>query len=290
MLLDQLELPANNLIEDSVVANFSKQAFIYDKVARAHKVAAHNLDQCIASNSTSAPSGNILEVGCGTGILSQYLVRRFLNQKIHLLDPAPNMLVMCRKNLDKHLRQLKPDNLTPPIFIESTIEEFLTESRFAKINFALIASSFTLHWCIDLPAVIKQLVNKLEPRGQLFFSYPVAGSFPEWREMSINLDIPFTANELPCQNKLRSAIDNTQATVDYRQYSCQVNFVSALQFFQEMKRLGATSPVLTKSSNQENGLPTRKLTVGDFRRLLAAWRVPINCTYEIIEGIITRRG
>jgi len=289
MSLDQLEETSNNNLAP-IIANFSKQALCYEQVAHAHKKTAQSLDQYIASKNTFPTSGNILEIGCGTGLLSQYLVKRFLHEKIYFLDPAPNMLTVCRNNIDKQLRHLNADHLTQPTFIESTIEDYLANPRFAKVNFALIASSFTFHWFMDLSAIVKQLIDRLEPGGQLFFSFPAAESFPEWQEICLKLNIPFTANALPCQKELKSAIDNQQATIDCRKYPCQVSFNSALQFFQEMKMLGATSSVLTKSSNQENMMPSRKLTVGDFRRLLKTWHGPIKCTYKIIEGIITRHN
>jgi len=266
----------------SIIANFDRRANSYNQTVAVHKFAASRLASRINRQFTLASPGSILEIGCGTGVLSQHLLSLFPGRMICFLDPAAGMLALCRKNFQAN---------SDCEFIHSPIEDYLTNPKFSQTRHTLIASSFVLHWLFDLKLVLNQLLEKLAPAGQLFFSIPVAGSFPQWKNICHQLNMPFTGNQLPALEDITSAIDNSKASIDCEEYSCDIIFQNSLQFFQHMKMLGA---------NTKKFISAGQLGAADFRRLLKAWdnqsppvlgksEDKIICTYKILEGTITRR-
>ena len=89
---------------ETIAARFSQKASSYDQFAAVQKFASDHLDNQIANNINSAVPSRILEIGCGTGLLSRYLASRFPKSKIDFIDPAAAMLSLCEKNVNEHLR------------------------------------------------------------------------------------------------------------------------------------------------------------------------------------------
>ncbi len=274
-----------------ISGNFSRRANSYEQLARVQKYAAERLAQRIVKQAKIPVEGSILEIGCGTGLLSEHLNRIFPDQSIFFLDPATNMLERCQDKLSK--------NSTNRMFIESTIENYLIDHRYSQTRHALIASSFAFHWLLDLKPVLWQLLERLSARGQLFFSLPLSGSFPEWQAVCHRLKIAFTANQLPGLDEIKLAAFSAGAQIDCEEYSCQLNFNNALQFFQEMKTIGAST---IKSSALISAHNTSSTTspACRFRSLIKTWDNQtqatlgngdsgIISTYKILEGTITRR-
>lgn len=273
----------NKLVSSAITTNFAKRANSYEQAARMQKIAADRLASRITSQAKYlSPDDSILEIGCGSGLLSRHLLKLFPEHTIYFLDPAKDMLELCRQNVGTGPAQE---------FIHSTIEDHVFDSEFSQKKHTLIASSFVLHWLFDLKLVLNRLLENLAPAGQIFFSFPAAGSFPQWQTICRQLNIPFTGNQLPGLEDIQSAVDSNKATIDCEEYTYQIDFRNSMQFFRHMKMLGA---------NTKKFIPARELTITDFRSLLKTWdsqsmielgkrNNSVNCTYKILEGTITRR-
>ncbi len=288
----------------AIATNFSKRALSYDNFAKVQKFASTSLCKQIAKNMNTCLPANILEIGCGTGLLSRCLVNRFPDSKIDFIDPAAAMLSLCEKNINDHLNSettSKNHN-----FIKMTIEDYLSDRNTSLKQYSLIVSSFTLQWVHDLPSIINSLVDRLEKGGQFFFSYPTDKSFPEWKSVCQKIDLPFSGNKLPSAKELDFYVNPSEVSVVWNESPYRLAFPNALEFFREMKNIGANLNTLARKT--ENGLQAQRLSIKDFRRLLKTWdqecsetiniKKPIktlhtydqtiDCTYWFVEGIITR--
>lgn len=282
-----------------ISANFSRQAHTYEQSAGVQRITAQRLASRIVKQAKVPADGALLEVGCGTGLLSEHLTKIFPDHSISFLDPATNMLEHCQQKLSKKFTQNRNILSTNHIFIESTIESYLAEHRYSKNKHVLIASSFALHWLLDLEQTLTQLLETLPIGGQLFFAFPLSGSFPEWQSICDQLNIAFTGNQLPVLDEIQSAVSSVGADIDCEEYSCPIYFHNALQFFQEMKMLGAsTNKSLALANSKVAGQQTS--SVPKLRSLIKTWNnqtektlgnddSKIICTYKILEGTITRR-
>ncbi len=289
-----------------IAAKFSKKALYYDQFANVQRFAANHLDNQIANKVNSPIPSNILEIGCGTGFLSRYLASRFPKSKIDFIDPADAMLSLCEKNVNEHLRLCTTSKNHN--FIKKSIEDYLDDNPNSSQKYSLIVSSFTLHWVTNLASVINRLIGSLEIGGQFFFSYPTNRSFPEWKSVCQKLSLPFTGNKLPSAEALEFFAKPNEANIVWSEYSCKLAFQSALEFFRGMKHIGADATFFPK--NPEHIFNTQQLSTKEFRQLLAAWnqmpstkvdtrinnekpnkyKQTVDCTYWLVEGIITRHG
>ena len=97
---------------------------------------------------------NILDLGCGTGFLSEALIKLFPESHIISVDFAEDMLRVCRRKSNKI----------------TTVCADIEELPFENNKFDLIISSLTFHWCNDLYRTLLKSYNLLKNNGCLVFS------------------------------------------------------------------------------------------------------------------------
>jgi SAM-dependent methyltransferase len=97
----------------------------------------------------------VLDLGCGTGVLSRYLVRQGAKRVVGV-DISKKMLATARK-------ETRDERI---IFIESAIEDF----DFTSEQFDLTVSSLAFHYLADLDAVFGKINACLKEDGLIVFS------------------------------------------------------------------------------------------------------------------------
>jgi len=137
----------------------------YDGHARIQREVAQTLATRIAA--LDLPENpRVLEIGCGTGFLTQALAG--LDGDWLVTDLAPEMLERCRNRLGES-----------------------AQHRFAVLDgeygtpesgpFDLICSSLAVQWFDDTPAALARMGGWLAPGGHLMVTTLGPGSFAEWR-------------------------------------------------------------------------------------------------------------
>ena len=82
---------SENNISQEIGRNFSKYAHAYDKHAQLQKLMAEKLASFLPNDSPE----QILEIGCGTGLFTKYLLAKPV-KKIYLNDISPEMIRCMR--------------------------------------------------------------------------------------------------------------------------------------------------------------------------------------------------
>lgn len=149
-----------------VKQHFSKSAESYDEAAVIQRQTAKDIAERI--DLLAVPINAVLELGCGTGLLTTELLRR--NPKLNLtaVDLAEGMLHYTKLSL-------KPVKLSwrfwdkPSSFVD-LVQADAYKLPFADGSFDLIVSNFMLQWCSDLDAVFTEMRRVLNPGGALLFS------------------------------------------------------------------------------------------------------------------------
>ena len=143
----------------SISARFAAAAQTYHDESNVQRTVAEKL---AASMPARGKIDSILEIGCGTGSLTELLRRRFPRALIYAVDIARPMIDLAGERIGEcsrirwHVadaRQFRPDR-----------------------DFALIISSSALHWMTPVSETVKRLGSMLEPGGNLVSALMVNGT------------------------------------------------------------------------------------------------------------------
>lgn len=111
----------------------------------------------------------ILDAGCGTGMASRALQKRFIKSHVISLDFAYPMLQKARKTCGASgvVSQLKSLlGSSKQGFICADIEAL----PLANASTSLVWSNLAVQWCNDLDAALQEFYRVLQPEGLLMFS------------------------------------------------------------------------------------------------------------------------
>lgn len=154
-----------NALSNIRVARAFDAASAYDSAARVQAHAAARLADRITALPLPA-TARVLEIGCGTGLLSAGLIDRVPAGHWLLTDIAPAMLARCADRIGDR----------PDVGFALLDGEHPGEHG----PFDLICSSFAYQWFRDLPGAIARQRALLAPGGRITFATMAAGSLAEW--------------------------------------------------------------------------------------------------------------
>jgi malonyl-CoA O-methyltransferase len=228
----------------AIVRAFDAAADTYDALSQAQWHIAQNL---VAQARGDAPR-TILDLGCGTGHLTEAALRRWPQAKIVALDRAPAMLEALERK-SPGVRTILGDAAQP-----GTLGEF-----------DLIFSSMVLHWLPEPRLALTRWRRLLAPGGQLHVAVPVEGSLGEWRAACRRIGVADGLWRFPEPD---FAADLTVASCMGAQ---PTTYADARGFLKSLKHTGA------QSAREDH----RPLAPHILRRLLAAQQGPFTATFRI---------
>lgn len=176
------------MAEIETIRAFSKASSSYDQHAHIQRECACEL----ISRLDDIQPARVLDIGCGTGLLTRMLAVRFPSAKITACDPSRNMIHEAR-------RIVGADNVE---FICRGVEN-LQDGQWD-----LIASNAALHWTGDIGQTLDILKGRLVTGGVLAFSYFTSSTYPELSQTlthaaGFEVRLPShgfaTADELQCE-------------------------------------------------------------------------------------------
>ncbi len=238
--------------KNHVIAGFNRGAETYTDVAHLQARVAGALAEKLVGISAE----KILEIGCGTGLLTQHLFNQFPKANFLLTDISPSMLKQCHARFKA--------------FPNAKLLCVDGEHLDALPNFDLITSSMTMHWFNDFALSLSRIQQKLTKRGRLVFTLLGANSFSEWRAMCEFFHYPIATPYFPSVSYLREQFPDANFQVDV----IHETYPNTYTFLATLKSLGATAT--------RNGYAS--LSVKEMRRLIRHFNTPITVTYEVIYG------
>lgn len=140
---------------------FSRAARNYNQWSKPQE---HMAERLMAFMSGSG-AASILEIGCGTGILTEWLARTYPDATIVAIDNAPGMIEECRRKWHD----------------EPRMEFLLKDAEDMRLDrsFDLIVSSACFQWVGDLTKTLRGCRKVLAPDGLLAFAAPADGTLCE---------------------------------------------------------------------------------------------------------------
>lgn len=203
---------------------FGAAARHYERHARVQRHAAETLARRIAALPLPARP-RILEIGCGTGLLTRALAGHLGEADWTLSDIAPDMLRQARTGL----------RLRGPVRYHLMDGEF---PQGLHGTYDLICSSLAVQWFGDLNAGLARLAAWLRPGGHLAIATLAEGSFHEWRQAHHALALRAATPSYPAAPTMRAGLLPGHAICRPR----SEQHADGLDFLRALKGIGATAP------------------------------------------------
>ncbi len=196
--------------KEIIAQNFSANILTYETHAKIQNQVAQRLCDLVRVNDDP---DHILEIGCGTGFLTEKLIQKFPNAHITAIDTSAKMVEHCQQK-----------------FKDLTITKMDGETLNFDQKFDLIVSNMTIQWFENLEDSINKIKEYLVPNGQLFYSTIGENNFQEWQE---------TLEKLSLQNGL---IEIPEYQDIIKEESLKENHSSAKEFLKFIRKIGAHHP------------------------------------------------
>jgi len=247
--------------------SFNRRADTYDNYAIIQKEVAGRIFDRLSGIKINPKS--ILDLGCGTGSLTQKISALYPDAKIVPLDFSEEMLRICRSKVSK-VNPICADIENIPII----------ESRFD-----LIISSLTFHWATDLYSTFLKIHELLKDDGCFLFSSIGPDTLLELREVLSKIDKQDRVNRFIDMHHYGDAllkigfsdpvVDNEKIIVEYQSFS---------DVLKSLKKIGA---------NTVEKIADKKLTRTDYQSALDGYSMNENSnypvTYEVLYGLAWKK-
>lgn len=153
---------------------FDRAAEEYDEVLLHNRQGAARLVAAL-------PPGvyaEILDVGCGTGFVSEEMIARFGTARVTGVDPSEGMLERFRQKL-------------AGLSVEATlIQAGVHEMPVPDAAFDAVVSGMAFHWFPEKPAAVAAMARRLRPGGVLGILAAGTGTDEEFREILEGIEPP----------------------------------------------------------------------------------------------------
>ena len=208
----------------------------------------------------------ILDLGSGTGYLSNILKKIFPDTNITCLDISLEMLLQCRKkNADFNLVVADAENMP-----------------FQDDVFDLVISSFTLHWCEEIDKIFSDVHRYLKNNGVFMFTTVGPNTLIELNNAYANIDDEqhvnsFTDMHIYGDSLLKCNFHDPVMDVENLiiEYSSFANILKSLRKTGANTVIGQQSSYMTKKSY--------KKLASSYKKNEDNGRFPVS--YEMIYGI-----
>ena len=255
------EAAGMNQLGAGVRAAFDAAAETYDSAAPVQRAVAGRLAERIAALPLPGRP-RILEIGCGTGFLTEALRARLPAAEWLVTDLSPRMLGACRARLGPDFDFEVMDGEWPDL---------------GDRRFDLICSSLAVQWFTNLGAGLDRLRDLLAPGGWLAVSTLAEGTLHNWRQAHADLGLACGARDFPSTATLAAILGPrgrmesetvVQAHADARGFLC------------DLKAIGAGSPAPGR----------RPLAARDLKRVMRRFdELGASARYEVAYGLVRRR-
>ncbi|QCE33242.1 methyltransferase domain-containing protein [Acetobacteraceae bacterium] len=214
----------------------------YDDFAVIQPIAANLLTEIIPSRLRSKKIQRILELGAGTGALTQKIAPLFPYAEYVCTDLSKEMLRRAERKT-KHLGL----NLS---FLPLDMENFpkhLTKEHPLAGKFDLIISNLAFQWVQNRPIALENIYTKLDVGGAAFLTTLLDGSLQEWRYAC-------EISENPCAVPLYPSVaelETEYAQAKWKRYQIQEEVKNAISFLKGLKEIGATPKNLNSGQKSQ---------------------------------------
>jgi malonyl-CoA O-methyltransferase len=241
-------------LKETIIKCFNSKAYTYQNAADIQPEIAARL----AGRISHLSAKNVLEIGCGTGLLSQHLRRCFPT------DIAPSMVDITRDRFQQNHH----------VMVKLMDGEALDTTD----QFDLIASSMTLHWFGHFKQSLQQIIDKLAPGGQFVFAMLGKNSLQEWRDVFCDAEILAPTPTFPDVDKLAQHFPELKIEVEISKQ----RYLNCHEFLTTLKTIGA------HAAHAKHTVLTSSMLRRMMRRFDTISPNGVYVSYEVVYGSYTK--
>lgn len=153
----------HEIIKSHIKRRFNKAAVSYNQNNAVQLIAGDKLIQDLLHYGNQFDS--IIDLGCGTGVVTKKLAEAMHYKSFQAIDIAPNLLILAKAELSNY----------PVVIQQSDFDNF----TFFHNRFNLVFSNMALQWSLQFANTVTSIYDCLNSDGLFAFSLPIAGTFPE---------------------------------------------------------------------------------------------------------------
>ena len=245
------EIMENLSWKSRVARSFSAASCTYDASSALQAQAAWLLTSRVLRYAWNHP--NVLEVGCGTGGLTQLLMPHLPGNWI-ISDLSPAMVQATQHRLSTHGAQFRVMDGENPDLPAASLD--------------LIVSNLTVQWFENLPHAFQRMTTCLAIGGRLLLTTLGEGSLQEWRHAVSSTGHDAGTPRYPSVHVLAEALPQAQIA----SHPIKMLYANALEFLRSLKGIGATTPLMGY----------RPLPVPALKHAMKKLGSPCQINYEIL--------
>ncbi len=253
----------------AIAATFGQAAHHYAQQADLQRYAAGKLADKLPALQLP-PQPKVLELGCGSGLLSHYLLKHRPEGRFLFTDLSYAMITTARQQLIR------------PTTGHSALWFAVMDGEQPAIapGFDLITAGLTWQWFMDPLKSFNLLVDLLNPGGWLLFSTLGEQTFHEWRTACQATNLPCGAMNHPNKASWEKQWSQREGQGFIHEEIITTRHESALEFLQSLHAIGANLPIPTH----------HPLTGGALRRLLRQQQHPFFSSYHLFYIVFGKQG
>lgn len=232
----------------AIAARFSAAAASYHQAAMVQEQVAKSLSS-LFPNLPAPPDQHerILEIGCGTGFLTELIRQRYPQSLIDAADASAGMIAQARARLknDRRIRWQAIDLRGVPM----------------TTQYPLILSSSALHWIDPLDEGLTRIAALLKASGQALFSLMLDGTLGELQHCRRQVaPHKLPKGRLPTLSQVRRGLEAAKLKILMERYETyHPEYPSADDFLRCIHAQGLTGGAVSSSHLPLNRQELRKL-------------------------------
>ncbi|MEI6807573.1 MAG: methyltransferase [bacterium] len=257
----------------SVAARFSAAASTYDQFAKVQQDVALKLMRFL--NDIPKPD-RIIEIGCGTGLLTQLVSDHFPDSNIEGIDIATDLVEIARRRFAGNHK------------ISFQITDALTFRPAAPVP--LVVSTSTIHWISPLDELFLNVSRMLSRDGRLVFSMMIKGTLIELHEARKRVahDKP-VLSMMPDTDQVLEALNKAGLMLkDRQEETIQVGYPTATDLLYSLHNVGVTGGGISSSGQPLSRMEMAKLLT-DYAECYASKDGGVFATYRVLYGVAIPR-
>ncbi|NOQ76592.1 MAG: malonyl-ACP O-methyltransferase BioC [Methylococcaceae bacterium] len=256
--------------KDKVKSSFALAAHSYDELATLQRKVGVELLQKLSKKNALYP---IVDMGCGTGFITQQLIDRDYLGQVIAIDIALSMVQKMKMKLKCF----------------QNVAYICADAEFVPLenhSVDTIISNLALQWCQNLMAVFSGFNSILKKEGQLVFSTFGPRTLQELKQAWSEVDHYTHVNEFYSADDIHDFLKGAGfKNIKIEKKCYQSHYATVIELMRELKGIGAHN-VLSQRNRKTTSKANMQAMISAYERNTGQNK--ISATYEIL--FVTAQG